>query len=75
MTRRRIVLAAALTASLVLVAGAAAAWWVFLRDDTPAKAKAVHSSEARNFMGFLGDGRSGRVHVRGSLHVPVRPGH
>src|SRR4051794_4747190 len=41
MTRRRIVRVGLLTAALVLVAGAAAGWWLFLRDDTPAKATLV----------------------------------
>ncbi len=41
MTKRRIVRVGLLTVALVLVAGAAAGWWVFLRDDTPAKATLV----------------------------------
>ncbi len=41
MTRRRIVRVGLLTMALVIVAGAAAGWWVFLRDDTPAKATLV----------------------------------
>ena len=41
MTKRRIVRVGLLAVVLVLVAGAAAGWWVFLRDDTPAKATLV----------------------------------
>src|SRR4051794_1753900 len=41
MTRRRIVRVGLATVVLVVVAGAAAGWWLFLRDDTPAKATLV----------------------------------